>query len=171
MNQSNQSNQINQINQLNTNLSIKQIGIKARINNEITHLFNQCQKVSAEHDNNTVLLKIKNNNKTYEMKLPPDYPFKSPINIYYNKINLKESLFKCPPRVKNILKRNYNLRCLCCDTIFCETNWIPTMNICYLINEIDKIIQIKKEIKIRISCDMIRDNFNCCFAEFEKYLF
>ncbi len=159
------------MNQLNTNLSIKPTGIKYRINNEITHLFNQCKKISAEHDNNSILLKIKNNNKNYEMRLLSDYPFKPPSNILYNNINLKNRLSNCPQRIKKILKHMYNINCFCCDTILCETNWIPTMNICYLINEIDKIMKIKKEIQIILSCNEIRDKFNCCFAEFEKYLF
>ena len=163
--------QPNQIIKLNTNLSIKQTGTKGRINNEIAILFNQCQKISAEHNNNDILLKIKNNNNTYEMKLPLDYPFRPPTNVLYNGINYKEKLSNSPERIKNILKYNYNVNCLCCDTLLCATNWIPTMNICNLINEIDKITQIKKEIKIRLSCHIIRDKFNCCFAEFEKYLF
>jgi len=45
------------------------------------------------------------------------------------------------------------------------------MNICYLINELEKMVQIKKEIKIILQCEEIRYKFNCCFAEFEKYLF
>lgn len=164
-------NQSNILNKLNTNITIKPSGMKIRINNEITHLFNQCQKVTVENDNNTILLKIKNNNKVYQMRLPSDYPFKLPTDILYNGINFKETLSNYPERIKNILKHYYNINCLCCDTIFFGKNWSPTINICYIINEIDKIIQIKKEIKIILSCEMIRDKFNCCFAEFEKYLF
>ena len=39
-----------------------------------------------------------------------------------------------------------------------------------IINEMMRMSQIKKEIKIRLLCDMIREKFKCYFAEFEKYL-
>ena len=154
---------------LNTDLNIKSKGISARINNEINNLFNQSELVSSERKENTILLKIVKDKNTYEMCLPKDYPFKMPINITYNGIEYKKSLFTYSEKIKNVLKTNYNTTCLCCSSILCS-EWGPINNVSNIINEMMRMSQIKKEIKIRLLCDMVREKFKCYFAEFEKYL-
>jgi len=159
--------------QLNTNLSIKATGIANRINNEIAHLFNQFDFVSTERKESSILIKVIKGKNTYEINLQYDYPFRPPSNIIYNGINYKQCLSHCPPKIQKILKNKYNINCLCCDTIICNSNWMPSMNTCHIINEIDKFIKIKKEIKIILLCDEIRTKYRCLseFADFEKYLF
>jgi hypothetical protein len=163
---------MNQSKQMNTDLSIKATGIPNRINNEIANLFNQSDFVSSERKGTSISLKIKQGKNTYELDLPSDYPFKTPVNIKYNGNCYKKSLFNHSEKVQKILKTQYHMECLCCNTLLCGSNWMPTMNICHLINEIDKIIKIQKEIIIRLLCDEIRVKYLLCtFAEFEKYLF
>jgi len=162
---------MNQSTQMNTDLSIKARGIANRINSEIANLFNQSDFVSSERKGTSILITVINKKKKYEMELPSDYPFKPPKNIRYNGNNYKKSLFNYSEKFRKILKRNYFIECLCCNTILCGTNWTPACNICHIINEMDKIIKIQKEVVIRLLCDEIRDKYLCTFAEFEKYLF
>jgi hypothetical protein len=162
---------MNQSKQMNTDLSIKVKGIPNRINSEIINLFNQSDSVSSERKGTSILIKVIKDKNKYEMELPNDYPFKPPKNILYNENNYKQSLLNCPLRIRKILKNKYYINCLCCDIIICGSNWTPAMNTSYIINEIEKFTKIKKEIKIILLCDEIRDKFNCCFAEFEKFLF
>jgi hypothetical protein len=160
-----------QLKLMNTDLSVKVKGIPNRINSEIINLFNQSDFVSSERKaKSTIITVIKRKNK-YQMELPSDYPFNPPKNILYNENNYKQSLTNCSQRIQKILKTKYNIICLCCDTIISGSIWMPAMNTSHVINEIDKFSKIKKEIKIILQCEEIRDKFNCCFAEFEKYLF
>ena len=158
--------------QLNTNLSIKATGIANRVNNEISNLFNQNDFVSTERKQNLILIKVIKGKNTYEIDLQNDYPFRPPSNIIYNGINYKKGLSYCPVKIQQILKNKYNITCLCCDTILCESIWMPSMNTSHIINEIDKFIKIKKEVKIILLCDEIRTKYGCLseFADFEKYL-
>jgi hypothetical protein len=159
--------------QLNTNLSIKATGIANRINNEIAHLFNQFDFVSTERKESSILIKVIKGKNTYEINLQNDYPFRPPSNIIYNGFNYKKSLSYYPVKIQQILKNKYNIICLCCDTILCESKWMPSMNMSHIINEIHKFSNIKKEIKIILLCDEIRTKYRCLseFADFEKYLF
>lgn len=160
------------IQQFNTDLSIKPHGIPNRINSEINNLFNQCDYVSAERnkDKTIKIIVIKDKNK-FEILLSDDYPFRPPKNILYNDINYKHSLSNAPKTIQDILKNKYHINCLCCDTIICGNNWMPAMNTSHVINEIIKLSNIKKEIKIILLCDIVRNKGKCYFAEFEKYLF
>jgi len=156
---------------LNVDLSIKAKGIANRINSEFNNLFNQSELVSTYRIRDAISIKIVKDNNVYELILQHDYPFKCPESIYYNGVDYKKHLFSASQRIRKILKQKYNISCLCCDTVISGKNWTPAMNICYIINEIIKMTKIKKEIKFIILCDEIRDKYNCCFAEFEKYLF
>ena len=156
---------------MNTDLNVKVKGIPNRINSEIANLFNQSDFVSSERKKNSILITVIKYKNKYEMELPNDYPFKPPKNIIYNGFHYKQSISNYPERIRNILKNKYHINCLCCDTIICGSNWMPSMNTSYIINEIDKFSKIKKEIRIILQCDEIRNKYNCYFAEFEKYLF
>jgi hypothetical protein len=158
---------------MNTDLNIKVKGMSNRINSEINNLFNRSDYVSSERKGSSISLKIKKGKNTYDLDLPSDYPFKSPINIFYNGINYKKNLSDCPKRIQKILKTKYYINCFCCDTIIYGSIWTPSMNTSHIINEIDKIQKIKKEVIIILLCDEIRKKYMCLyeFANFEKYLF
>ena len=161
---------MNQSKQMNTDLGVKAKGIANRINNEIINLFNQSVFVSSERKDSVISLKVVKGENTYELDLQKDYPFKPPINIKYNGQHYKKSLSNYSEKVTKILKRNYFMECLCCNTLLCGTNWSPACNISHIINEMDKITKIQNEVEIRLSCDEIRVKYFCTFAEFEKYL-
>ena len=155
---------------MNTDLSIKVKGIPNRINSEITNLFNQSDFVSSERKGKSILITVIKGKNKYALELSHDYPFKPPKNIIYNGINYKQILSNCPKKIQKILKTKYFINCLCCETITCS-KWVPAINTSHIINEIDKFTKIKKEIKYILLCDEIKNKFNCCFAEIEKYLF
>ena len=161
---------MNQSNQMNTDLGIKAKGIANRINSEIANLFNQSDFVSSEKKENAITIKVIKHKNTYEFDLQKDFPFKPPVNIRYNGKNYKRSLHNYSGKIQEILKKKYYMDCLCCNTLLCGTNWTPAINTSHLINEIDRIIKIQKEIIIISLCDEIRTKYLCYFVDFEKYL-
>jgi len=161
---------MNQLNSMNTDLSVKVKGIPNRINSEIANLYNQSDFVSSERKENSILITVIKSKNKYQLELPNDYPFKPPKNIIYNGVNYKQILSNCPKKIQKILQTKYFINCLCCETITCS-KWVPAINTSHIINEIDKFLKIKKEIRIILQCDEIREKGKCYFAEFEKYLF
>ena len=158
------------MNELNEDLTKKVRGVEMRIHNEIANIFNQCQSVSYEWmTDKSIALTVRRNSNIYEIRLK-DYPFKIPTNVRYNGIDYKQSLMTSSDKIKNIMKTMYRVDCLCCSTILCA-EWTPVNNIAQILNEMDKMSRIKKEIRIRLNCDYVRDRYKCYFAEFEKYLF
>ena len=103
------------------------------------------------------------------MDLPTNYPFVIPTNVQVNGLDYKKSLFTCSYKILNYLKSIYKIECLCCSTILCS-EWTPGNNIGNIINEIIKMAKIKKDIQLRLICDMVRHKGKCYFAEFEKYI-
>ena len=162
---------MNQSKQMNTDLGVKVRGIPNRINSEITNLFNQSDFVSSERKGTSILITVIKEKNKYTFELPSDYPFKPPKNIRFNGDNYKKSLFNYSEKFRKILKNKYHIECLCCNTILCGSNWTPACNSSHIINEMNKITKIQKEIAIILSCDEIREKYYCTFAEFEKYLF
>lgn len=156
---------------MNTDLTIKAKGIANRINSEISNLFNQVSFVSTERKENSVIsIKVIKEKNIYNFDLTKDYPFHPPKNIMINGNNYKQSLTNYCYNFRTVLKKNYGIECLCCNTILCGDKWSPACNICHIINELDKITQIQKEVIIRILCNEIREKYHCYFAEFERYL-
>ena len=162
---------MNQSKQMNTDLSVKVRGIPNRINSEIINLYNQSDYVSSERKGSSISIKVIKEKNTYEFDLQKDYPFKPPVNIKYNGDIYKKSLSNYSENFRKILKNKYHIECLCCNTLLCGTNWTPACNTSHIINEIDKITKIQKEVMIILMCDEIREQYLCTFAEFEKYLF
>jgi len=159
------------MNQLNTDLSIKPKGINARIVNEFGNLLHQCDSINYKHQNNGLYVTVKINQNSYCLNLSRDYPFKMPTNISYNGLDYYKLLITHSDEAKDCLKRFYYRDCLCCSSMICNSNWMPTINICHIINEINNVVKIKKEIMIRMLCNRIRIKYTCYFAELEKYLF
>ena len=158
--------------QMNTDLGVKVRGIPNRINSEIINLFNQSDFVSSERRATSIIITVIKKKNKYQMELPSDYPFKPPKNIKFNDDIYKKSLFNYSEKFRKILRNKYHIECLCCNTILCGTNWTPACNTSHIINEIDKITKIQKEVMIILMCDEIRKEKKLCtFAEFEKYLF
>ena len=78
---------MNQSKKINTDLSVKIRGIPNRINSEIANLFNQCDFVSSERKEKSIIIKVIKGENKYEMELLYDYPFRPPKNIIYNGVS------------------------------------------------------------------------------------
>ena len=123
----------------------------------------------SKHLQTGIVIQIIKGEKTYEMDLPKDYPFTIPTNVKVNGYDYKKSLVTSSPTILNYLKTKHNIECLCCSTILCSA-WGPCKNISNIINEINNVSIIKKDIQLRLICDIVRNKGKCYFAEFEKYL-
>lgn len=157
---------------LNTNLTCwKNGGLNTRIVNEMGNLMFQCNSVKFKIIDNEYIFNIEYNNNNYNILLHKDYPFKSPNRIFFNGIDYKQILSIRELRISNYLKKYYGLDCLCCSSIICINNWIPTSNISHIINDINNTRRIKKEILLRMLCDTIKIKYNCEFLNIVEYLF
>ena len=154
-----------------TDLSIKHNNRRMRLTSEFTNLIGQCDSLIYEHDNNGINITIIIKNNIYKLFVSEDYPFKMPTNVYYNGIEFNKYIYDNLLEIKKYLIKYYHIECLCCRSLLCGVNWTPMVNIAKIINEINDVVRIRKEITYRILCDKIRDKYRCYFAELEKYLF
>ena len=53
----------------------------------------------------------------------------------------------------------------------CADNWSPLYFMSHVINNIDNILKIKRELYLHILCEMIKYKYNCEFLYIDKYLF
>ena len=154
-----------------TDLSIKHKSHKMRLTSEFTNLIGQCDSLTYVHNNNGFDITIIIKNNVYKLFVSQDYPFKMPINVYYNGVEFNKYIYGDYLEIKKYLKKYYHIDCLCCRSLLCGSNWTPMINIAKIINEINDVVRIRKEITYRILCDQIRDKYRCYFVELEKYLF
>ena len=87
-------------------------------------------------------IEVKLDNMNIKFIMSYDYPFKVPslfINEkpYYNYLKISN--------VENLqnLKKEFNYKCLCCETISCPHNWSPARRLTEFIDEIQKFRKIK----------------------------
>lgn len=145
--------------------------IKSRISNEISNLIFQCSSVKIEKNDNEYLITVDNNNNTYEILLTVDYPFKPPKHIYVNKVNYNKILVISEEKIKKYLFKYYGIKCLCCYSIINNNNWTPIRFLCNIINDIDQVLNIKKNLYIKILCDKIKYKYGFQYLNIEEYLF
>ena len=144
--------------------------LNSRIVNEMGNLMFQCESVSFKIIDEDYHIIIKNNNY-YEIILSKEYPFKIPKNLFVNKINYRDILKITEPKIKKYLLKYYGLGCLCCSSLMCANNWMPTNYLCHIINDINSMMRIKREIYLYILCDSIKYKYNCEYLNIEEYLF
>lgn len=158
---------------LNTDLFFKEKGIKHRISCEINNLFLQCgnnDSVSIEPIDNKYMVKVILNNNTYKFVLPVSYPFKQPEEIFYNNNNYNKILSTNTDKIRYYLIKIYGKTCLCCSSLTCGVNWMPSIPLSALINEINTNVKLKKDLLLYILCDYIKIKYKCHFAYIESYL-
>lgn len=74
------------------------------------------------------------NNDILLFKLGKYYPFKPP-DFLVNEKNYKDLFLKLDKNVINFVEKECCLKCICCDSVLCENNWSPNINIVTVINE------------------------------------
>ena len=161
---------------LNTDLSLwrnncKNPSMKSRIISEIGNMMYQCDNINLKIINDEYNISIKYKNKIFDIILSNDYPFKIPLSVIVNGRDYRQILSTNEPKINEYLKKYYYIGCLCCFSIMCPDNWMPTYNISHVINDMMKNIRIKRELLLYILCDNIKIKYRCYFLNIEEYLF
>lgn len=99
-----------------------------------------------------------------------NYPF-IPPKIYY-KDNPYISFLKMPTqRFQTALKQFANKECLCCSSFCCREKWSPCFTITHIIEEINNIRKIKKNIILKILIEQIKYKYLVDDIDICSYVF
>lgn len=98
------------------------------------------------------------------------YPF-IPPKIYY-KDNPYISFLKMPTqRFQSALKQLTNKECLCCDSFCCRDKWSPCFTITHIIEEINNIRKIKKNIILKVLIEQVKLTYLIDDIDICSYIF
>ena len=139
-----------------------------RINNEILSLLDNYNNISIDKINNSI--NIKKDNLDIKFILPFDYPFKSPQVYINNKSYLKMLATKSNFFLDEITK-NYNIKCLCCNTILCSGKWYPSLKIESILHEINENKNIILNISKKYWLNKILEKNNIYCLGLKDYIF
>lgn len=99
------------------------------------------------------------NNDILLFKLGQYYPFKPP-ELLVNKKNYRDFFLKLDKDVISFLEKECSLKCICCDSVLCENNWSPNLNIVSIINEYIKRKNTVKKYYLKGLIQLIIDKNN-----------
>jgi len=128
-----------------------------RISIEMVGLFQQYDEIQITKKENKTILEI----ETRKFIICNQYPFRPPILYINNMLYLNYLKTNSPRVVEKIKKYNHNgntssiCNCLYCNHILLNTNWSPTYHIEKIMNEIDKVNIVKRNIKYEIIIEEI----------------
>jgi ubiquitin-protein ligase len=115
-----------------------------RVNNEYKLLHNTYDEVTYDDNNtspsfnqNRIKITVKLDKNILAFTFNNDYPFKPP-KMTINNIDSGKCYKISNFIMLNELKRIYNNKCLCCETIMCPHNWSPAHRLTKIINEYNK---------------------------------
>jgi hypothetical protein len=157
-----------------TNIAVP-TSLERRLTNELTLLYTRFDNVSISRGKNKdSVINIRYNGVDYSVTIDSSYPFKPPTKISVDKRLVKKICKFDGVIFANYLLEYYGASCICCNSIlFNKSMWTPGLKIGNIIDEIERISFVKKQILTRILCNGIRDKYKCLieFARFEEYLF
>lgn len=159
---------------LSHDIDLNSTTLKRRLLNEIGTLYTQCSQIQVFKQNDKDVICVTHNNHYYVFKIGSAYPFHPPKGTTINGVDMKTVINISENRFVPYLNKFYTGFCVCCMSILGNGGlWGPAIRITHLINEIEMVIRMKKEILLRVLCDAIRDKYGCImeFAAFESYLF
>ena len=94
----------------------------------------------------------------YTFLIDNKYPFNSP-KILYNDQPYSELLRSPSDKFSIYLNKLFNKKCLCCTSLNCKYNWSPAINLSMIINDINKMRNIRRIIITNILIDQIKDKY------------
>lgn len=159
---------------LSHDIDLNSTSLKRRLLNEIGTLYTQCSEIHVVKKDGGDIIHLTHNNHRYVFKITETYPFHPPKRITINGVPMKVAVSISENRFTPYLNKFYGGFCVCCMSVLGNGGlWGPAIRITHLINEIEMVIRMKKEILLRVLCDTIRDKYGCLadFADFESYLF
>jgi ubiquitin-protein ligase len=136
--------------QLTENQIINPETIKINIDESISNYAGHCYY--------TIEFVNSKDNRHYKFKINNNYPFTTPkleLNFkpYSYYLNISSDIFK------NKLTKYKQIRCFCCSTITCGSNWSPAYTMEKVINEIEQFRNISKEIFYIVIIDVIKRKY------------
>ena len=143
--------------------------MKRRIEKEIQELRIIYNNIDIKEINNNKEIII--NNK--KIILSKYYPFEMPI-FHINNIDYNEYLYINNHKINEILKKYFNITCLCCSSLLCKNNWHPRNTIQDLFKELDNTNYIKTNVKNMIFLEILSKKYNIInivFNDIKNYLF
>lgn len=139
-----------------TNTQIKSINTHTmkRLHAEIIELYTKYKNIEVKYTEEIIYIII----NRIEIHIHDKYPFHPP-NVFINKIPYINHLRPKNEIIRNTLNKyiNTNTNCLCCNTILCFSNWVATLTIEKIINEINYINEIKRIVKYDIVINILYD--------------
>lgn len=153
--------------------SIKFICLRKRLKGELYKLLTLYDNIYVGNEEDKIIFiiekKINKKKIIYKFIISNNYPY-NPPNVYINNINYGQYLH-CPNKFLNILKYLRGIDCFCCVSYTCKSNWNPCMNLNYIIEEFENVIDTKYNIMLKIFLDKIKEKFLNMDIELESWLF
>lgn len=140
--------------------------IKRKLKTELIELIdmgiiNSEEEINIDTDKNgnyTVGFYNLNDNKHYEYIVPCGYPFSPPkLNINYKPYSTYLSFNL--PSYKDLILKYTKMRCFCCNTISCPSNWGPQLTIYSFIKEVGNFRNISRKISYCVIIDVIKRKY------------
>jgi hypothetical protein len=145
-----------------------------RLLKESRFFSNYFVSLSLKYENNNYLLYLKDKSNykynNYCFVIDIHYPFKQP-KLLINDIPYKNFLINSCLKYRNLLKKMYNINCLCCNTSLCSEKWSPAITIINIIEEIFNFRSYKQNIIYKIMIDKIKDKYLILDIDLESWLY
>lgn len=135
---------------------------RKRIKNEFNVLCRDYSDVNIlvdDSDKENAQVYIKDRNRSYLFIMNTfSYPFKAP-EIYVNGYKYYEFLRINSDLERDMVKKMTGIECFKCCSFACKTNWSPLNTIKNVIDEIDNVYKIRKNILNKIIADKIKHKY------------
>ena len=111
-------------------------------------------------------------NNIYTIRFTNDYPFKPP-KVEISLISYSKFLFMkhMSSSIKYYLDKIRNMKCLCCYTATCHSNWSPVFTSVNIFQEIRKYRKYKRDIINKIFADKIKGKYLIDDIDLDSWLF
>ncbi len=106
----------------------------------------------------------------YKFVLGKNYPFHPP-EIFFNNYPYKSILTLLGDYQRDKVKKFFGeIKCFCCRSITCSSNWSPAMRMFSMIGEVNRTLVFKRGIVNLLLAEKIQEKYNIPYANLESYL-
>ena len=141
---------------------------KRRIVYELVEFKKNDMYIDAKYEENvsniiysTILVTIipKGEDTIYSFNISSDYPFKPPSKFTINYKDYKQYLKIDSPKTIEEIRTYNDIKCLCCNTISCGSNWCPSLKMQSFINEFKQVKKYRRDIINRLLAKKIVEKY------------
>jgi ubiquitin-protein ligase len=142
------------MNNINNNSQIKTINTHTvkRLHNEIIELYSKYKNIKIKYTEKIIYITI----NRIEIHINDKYPFHPP-DVFLFKTPYINHLRPRNEIIRNSLNKYIKSNCLCCTSILCFSNWVATLTIEKILNEINYINELKRIVKYDIAINILFD--------------